>query len=115
MALIIINDITPGMILAQNVQDSNGRILLREGMELTIRHIRIMKTWGVADADIKDLSSEEAEDQSMAQFDPALLKKAELKADQLFKKSNLNHPVVHELYRQWVLRYMQGKVTAHGL
>ncbi len=115
MALIILNDITPGMVLAQDVLDSNGRILLREGMALTVRHIRIMKTWGVVDADIKDLSSQEAEDQSMAQLDPVARKKAELKADQLFKQSNLNHPVVHELYRQWVLRYMEGKVTANGL
>ena len=115
MALIILNDITPGMILAQDVEDSQGRVLLRGGMELTERHIRIMKTWGVVDADIKDISSQEAEDQSMAQLDPVLLKKAELKADQLFKQSNLNHPVVHELYRQWVLRHIQGKVAANGL
>ncbi len=115
MALIILNDITPDMILAKDVQDTNGRVLLRGGMALTERHIRIMKTWGVVDADIKDTSSQEAEDKSMAQLDPALLKKAEVKADQLFQRSNLNHPVVHELYRQWVLRYMEGKVAANEL
>ncbi len=115
VALIILNDITPGMTLAQDVQDTQGRILLRAGVELTERHIRIMKTWGVADADIKNISSQEAEDQSMAQLDPIALKKAEVKANKLFKQSNLNHPIVHELYRQWVIRYMQGKVLNNGL
>ncbi len=115
MATIILNDIKPGMVLAQDVVDASGRVLLREGMELTERHIRIMKTWGIVDADIKDLSSQEAEDLSMSQLDPVALKQAELKADKLFRLSNLEHPVVHELYRQWILRYMQGKAMANGL
>ncbi|NOY62834.1 MAG: hypothetical protein GXP10_06760 [Gammaproteobacteria bacterium] len=105
MANIPLNDIASGMVLADDVADRNGRVLLRSGAEITEKHIRIMKTWGVVEANIADISKEDVEEKSTAQLDPELLKAAEQEAQEFFRHTDLEHEVIHELHRQWILRY----------
>ena len=52
MANLNIDSIQAGMVLAADVQDRQGRVLLREGMELNDKHIRMLKTWGINLIDI---------------------------------------------------------------
>jgi hypothetical protein len=44
---INISDARPGMVLAQDVLNMTGMVLLRKGAILTERHVKMLRTWGV--------------------------------------------------------------------
>jgi hypothetical protein len=48
-----LDDLKPGMILAANLLEPGGRMLLPAATELTDRHLRYFQMWGVADAEIE--------------------------------------------------------------
>jgi hypothetical protein len=48
-----IDDIKPGMILAQPVRNRQGILLLEAGARITGKNIRIFKSWGVNEIAIK--------------------------------------------------------------
>ena len=57
MIQVSIEDIKPGMILAQPVRNRQGVLLLEAGARITGKSIRIFKSWGVNEIAIKgDLS-----------------------------------------------------------
>ena len=52
MGTIAVGQIEPGMVQADDLKDRNGRFLLTKGVELTTKHLKVIKTWGVVEADI---------------------------------------------------------------
>jgi len=48
-----IEDIKPGMILAQPVRNHQGVLLLEAGAKVSKKNIRILKSWGVLEVHIK--------------------------------------------------------------
>jgi hypothetical protein len=66
MSKINFNDIQPGMILASDVLNKNGGLLLKEGTVLSEKHIRIFKTWGIAEADIVGFDKAKLDEESYA-------------------------------------------------
>lgn len=53
-----IDDIKPGMILAQPVRNHQGVLLLEAGARVSKKNIRIFKSWGVLEVTIKGNVSE---------------------------------------------------------
>jgi hypothetical protein len=53
MGVISLDAIKPGMILAGDVKDRNSRALLSTGAEITEKHLRIFKMWGILEAHIQ--------------------------------------------------------------
>jgi len=53
MIVLDIEDIKPGMILAQPVRNRQGVLLLEAGARITVKNIRILKSWGVKEIVIK--------------------------------------------------------------
>ena len=47
MARIKVKELEPGMRLAEDVHDSNGRFLLGADCELEEKHIRALQAWGI--------------------------------------------------------------------
>ena len=107
MGKVNLDDIKPGMKLEKDVQERSGRVLLRAGTEITERHLNIFRTWGVAEADIESMSSEEASAQATRDLDPEVLKAAEDAIDPLFTHTDLDHAGVRELKRLCVLRHVR--------
>ena len=52
MAIISMDDLRPGMTLATDLRTKQGRLLLPAGTSLTLEHIKIARTWGVAEATV---------------------------------------------------------------
>ena len=104
MARINLEDIRPGMVLASEAKDRNGRILLGAGNELTEKHIKIFKMWGVTDADIKDVGMEDVAALTASQFDPELLRETEEQIRERFRHTNMEHPFNSELCRLLTIR-----------
>ncbi|MDI6616767.1 MAG: hypothetical protein QME27_08635, partial [Syntrophaceae bacterium] len=77
MGLVKINQISPGMELAEDLRDSRGRFLLPSGVGLTARDIRVLKMWGVVEADIQGIGTDGVEDAAAREIDPSLMEMAE--------------------------------------
>ena len=53
MALMKLQDLKPGMILENPVYDFQDMLLLKEGVELTEKNLKMMKSWGVTRARVE--------------------------------------------------------------
>ena len=112
MGLVKINQISPGMALAEDLRDARGRFLLPSGAGLTARHIRVLKMWGVIEANIEGIAAEDVEDTATREIDPALMKMAEKIVYRRFRYSGIDHPATQELFRLCTLQKaeeMQGE------
>ena len=107
MGTVAIDNIETGMVLASDVHDRSGRMLLGAGAELTQKHLTIFRSWGVLEADIAGQGSDEAADQIPADVDPEELAAAEQALVPLFRHTNRNHPAIVELMRLAALKKVQ--------
>jgi F0F1-type ATP synthase epsilon subunit len=99
MGLIRLDDAQPGMVLATEVRDRTGRLLMAGGQELTDRALRIFRMWGVVEIDVQGVGAE-AEGAGLASdLDPAIAERAQAQAEALFRHTDQRHPVVAELMR----------------
>ena len=107
MGKVAIENIEIGMVLAGDVQDRSGRMLLGAGAELTQKHLVIFRTWGVLEADIAGQGNSEPADQIPVDVDPLELAAAEQALTSLFRHTNRAHPAIIELMRLAALRKVQ--------
>mgnify|MGYP001272871874 CR=1 FL=1 len=118
MGLINITALKNGMVLAEDVRDRNGRFLAAGGTTLTDKHIRILKMWGVVEADIQGVTKEEVEQKLTEDIDSATLEAAEKLTRDRFALNDAEHPAIRELYHLCVARkareIQQGEETAAG-
>ncbi len=108
MAILSLDAIKPGMVLAGDVKDRNGRALLSAGAEITEKHIRIFKMWGIHSAPIQGEDKENAPSNRSSEIDPNLLHEAERKTAERFYHNDLNHPFIRELFRLVTLESLYG-------
>jgi hypothetical protein len=104
---ILTDNLMPGMLLAADVHDRNGRLLLGAGTELTDKHIYIFRTWGVIEADI--IGTEENSDSHPFTnvIDPDVWAAAETEIKPLFRYTDLTHPVINQLLYLGIMRKAQ--------
>ncbi len=103
MQQVNIKDIKPGMILAQDVCGSNGRMLLGKGVTLENKHLRILNMWGVSEIFIAAGTEEETGPHILE----AHLLAAEERVASRFAMENPDADPLPELRRQCVLHYAQ--------
>jgi hypothetical protein len=115
MGLISLNDIKPGMVLAAEVKDRAGRVLLASGQEITEKHLKIFKTWGVTDANIEGASQEDMVSQDLVDVDPEIRKQAEDAVLAKFRHAGTDHPGLKELARLATMRRLRELTEgSHG-
>ena len=54
MALVFIEDLTEGMILADDLLTPKGRFVLAQGAPLTAEHLVLFHDWGIIEVDISE-------------------------------------------------------------
>jgi len=103
MSMVSLDKLEPGMVLATNVIDKSGRMLLGEGAELEAKHLFIFRTWGIIEVDIVGVDGADTDslpdDITQEELDDA--KKALLP---LYSHADIEHPAICELFRLAVLR-----------
>jgi hypothetical protein len=104
MGAINIEDVKPGMILAKDLRDRSGLILLSAGHEITEKHLKILRMWGIMEAEIEGVTREETISRTISQIDPVLLREAEIQVREQFRHADLSNPFVNELFRLLILR-----------
>jgi hypothetical protein len=91
------------MLLARDVTDPNGRVLIKAGTRLTKRHIDALKAWGIPELKVRPPGSKGA-GTARGDEDLALLRRS---LDARFAMANLSHPAVAALYRYCLERAVQ--------
>jgi hypothetical protein len=112
MGKINIGDVRGGMVLAADVLDRNGRTLLAKGVEVSDKHLRIFKMWGITEVDIQGVALEDVAAQDAAAIDPATREKAEAMVADQFRFTDPEHPGVKEIHRLAIMRCVRSMMEA---
>ena len=104
MAKIDICELEPGMVLASDLRDRDGRCLLGKGVKLTSKHLRIIKMWGVVEADVEGISEKDIEAKKAAHIAPEILEAANSLTAKRFIHTELKHETMRQLFHICVLR-----------
>jgi hypothetical protein len=112
MGVIHIDKIQPGMKLAGDVKDQTGRILLTAGHEVSERHLKIFRMWGVSEADIEGVEANNAPRVSPPPMDQEPAGEGEEAAARVrFRHVDLNHPAMRELYQLHIQRIVHSQAA----
>ncbi|WP_419659216.1 two component system sensor histidine kinase [Desulfosarcina variabilis str. Montpellier] len=101
MPFVSTDRIKPGMVLAADVLDSNGRLLLAEGKAITASHVNIFKMWGVPEVSVTH--GDDATAETDKPLDPGLMRQVAEKLKNFFAENDFTHPAVAEIFRQAIL------------
>lgn len=104
MGRMHIDDLHPGMVLSRDINSPNGRLLAAAGSTLADKHLRVMRIWGVTEAEVEGSDQAEPGAAAKAKLDPQLLVRAESHVDACFELSNKDSEAMAELRRLTVLR-----------
>jgi hypothetical protein len=93
--LVSVDDLEAGMMLAEEVRDQQGRLLMPAGTELTPRHLRAFRLWGILAV------RTQAGDQDLVPVEPPLspeqLAQGRVAVLDRLRDSDPAHPLMAEL------------------
>lgn len=96
MAKIAVNELAPGMVVKNDIEDRNGRVLLNQGTVLESHHLRILKMWGVYEVDIsKNLGHNFKKNEIKSSKLSSLVEIS----NQRFFRSNTSNPCIEQIYK----------------
>ncbi|MGE4297331.1 MAG: HDOD domain-containing protein [Desulfovibrionaceae bacterium] len=112
MGLVHVDDLQPGMELAADLANTQGRILLPKGTVIESNHLRVMKIWGATEADIVGIDQQEAVATSTSELEPEHLCHAQDDLEGLFCLTDRDSEPLAEIFRLCVLR--RARLIARG-
>lgn len=101
-----IDDLEPGMILAEDLKSDNGRLLLPAGSTITAVHLRTCRIWGITSAEIMDEGPKQPK--SLKALSPAVFETCKAVAEHRFQLNKKTHPAVREMIKVFILRHATG-------
>jgi hypothetical protein len=109
MRKLRLEQLKSGMRLAQDVINFSGQILLYKGNPLQPKDIKNFKAWGVLEVAVESSSLNSSNSLKNNRIDTKLLVEAQSEISNLFRYSNLSHPVISELMRLSTLNKLKQK------
>ena len=115
VAMIPVDKAEIGMVLASEVKDQKGRLLIPAGRELQERYLNALPMWGITQIEVEGEESD-PEGDSLDTLEPWAVDRARGEVDRLFLRADVTHPVVarlHEIRLEGRARQIQ-KGGEHG-
>jgi HD-like signal output (HDOD) protein len=109
MGRVNIDALKPGMVLAEDLRHSNGRLLLGKGAVLDQTHLRVLKIWGVGSAEIEG-GADDFRTPTLDEIDPSVLEAARELTRKRFCLPKADHPFLQALFHICALRQAQRMV-----
>ncbi|MDQ5985268.1 MAG: hypothetical protein CSYNP_00976 [Syntrophus sp. SKADARSKE-3] len=113
MGILNIKDLKADMVLADDLKDRSGRLLITKGTVLDEKHLKICKMWGVIEANIEGVSTEEVNASAVNELSDALVSAATKSVHKRFYLTDMEHPAIQELVRLSILRTAEGRKIDH--
>ncbi len=104
MGILNVAEIKPDMILADDLRNPDGRFLLAKGTKIEPKHLKVMKMWGVVEADVNGVSNGEATAESISDIDPEVIEEAKKTILERYRHNDLKAPPVRAIFKLGVLR-----------
>lgn len=104
MGNILIDNLVVGMIVTDDVLDRSGRLLLGAGVELNDTHLRMLRTWGIAEVPITGYDDQHVLSHVGNEIESQRVLALEAELKPLFRNTNLAYPAMAELFRLCLLR-----------
>ena len=104
MSFVNVNHLKEGMVLAEDLFASKNRFLLAKGTTIVAKHIRIMKSWGVTEANIIGISQAEAAAEAESSLDPQVITNSKQYVEKFFIENQERPEITGELKRLCMLR-----------
>ena len=108
MGILSVDDLESGMIIAEDVRDRSGRLLIGAGAELSDKTLRVLKTWGVVEVEVEgedkvggDIGFESLDEETVDEIKAELQKR--------FKHNELDTPFMSTVY-ELVLEHEASKI-----
>ena len=98
MGSVALDNIKPGMVLDTDATAGN-QTLLAAGVNLTEKHIKLLKAWGVLEVEIKNTSNADINLAEIDAHDPVLVKTIQDQLRPHFQHCDSEHPLIVELIR----------------
>ena len=83
MGYISVDALEKGMVLSEDVLDINARLLLSKGQQITPKHIRILKVWGIINVNV--VGEKDQKDYEEASVEPEIIEAVEASTQEIFK------------------------------
>ena len=99
MGSVRIRNLKTGMVLADDVKDIKGLLLLPKGRTIGPEHIRIFKIWGIPQVPVIE-SPHAADEPDAPALDPARLQAVRAALENRFRLTDRRHPAIQEIFAQ---------------
>jgi hypothetical protein len=107
MGMIPLDNVQEGAVLEKDITD-NGQVLIKSGMKLTERHLKLCLSWGITELPIKGVDANQLEQDFLASIPPEVMREAEEKRDQKFKLMDPHHPATPILSQIYLFKILNG-------
>jgi len=87
----------PGHIVAEEVRDINGRLLLARGNQIEPNHIRVFKIWGISEVQVDVAPSRQAA--LDPELNAELTEQVQKNMMVLCRHLDMEHPAIKEIYK----------------
>ncbi len=98
MGVLNINDLKPGMVLADDVTNKHDNVLLGKGNQLNEKHIGVLKAWGVTEVNVEGVDREQVDREEAEGLPPEAVASVEQELKGSFPDFEDN-PLMQEIYR----------------
>ncbi len=112
-----LDQIKAGMVLSRDIIDQKGRTLFQKGTQLTSKHIKNLKAWGIQEVSVIDHQQPKKLFETL--FDPKtidskVLAETKSEVNDLFRHSNIGFPPVNAMYRLTTIKKLKEKSNSGG-
>lgn len=111
MSLVLLEQAQPGMVLAGDIRDKQGRLLLPAGRELTERALESLRYWGVGTVQVLGEAPPPEPDEAVP---PEVLAQARRDTDERFRNAGWPHPLLDVLHSMAVTRRAREMAARAG-
>jgi hypothetical protein len=108
MGVLNLSDLKAGMVLAADVKNKHGNILMKAGILLAEKHLMVLKTWGISEADVVGVEKDQVVQEELNTISPELIEAIENDLRKFFPPLD-NQPVLAEIFR--ITRKLKLKQT----
>jgi hypothetical protein len=98
MGILNINELKEGMVLAADVKNKHGNIMIRQSMTLSEKHIMLLKAWGIPEADVEGADRDQLHQEEMKTISPEVIEAIEKNLSEFFPPLDGNE-LMSEIYR----------------
>jgi HD-like signal output (HDOD) protein len=97
MTLVSIEQLDPGMILAEDIKDMNGRMLISSGVRIEAQHIRVLKMWGICEVSVE--GDDPVPEESQSDVNTEQMDLAGREIVKTFADLDLENPTIKEIVK----------------